>query len=89
MVYHLVLVRETADVNCEAHMVFYQQHVESAADNRLLFTYFSFSIFFNYVSVCMHVLQDASVSASMLEYGHVGADIHKAQKRAGVTVSCE
>lgn len=40
MVYHLDLVREMADVNCDAYMVFYHQHVESAADNRLLFTYF-------------------------------------------------
>lgn len=71
MVYHLDLVRETADVkdvNCNAHTVFYHQHVESAADNKLLFTYFSFSVLFNYVSVCMHVLQDACVSVCI----HVG-----------------
>lgn len=80
MVYHLDLVRETVDVNCDAYMAFYQQHVESAADNKLLFTYFSFSVFFNCVSVCMHVLQDACVSASMLKYGHVGADIHRSRR---------
>lgn len=39
------LVRETADVNCDAYMAFNHQHVESAADNKLLFTYFSFQYF--------------------------------------------
>lgn len=45
MVYHLDLVRETVDANCDAYMAFNHQHVESAADNKLLFTYFSFQYF--------------------------------------------
>lgn len=45
MVYHVDLVRETVDVNCDAHKAFYHQRVQSAADNKLLFTYFSFQYF--------------------------------------------